>query len=79
MGRGAARSRVEDLEVRLARAGPLGYARSLSPPSPPPSLTLDTLQWCSSTCLNPSRNELRNLMKVDRKKEAILLKFLITL
>lgn len=34
-GWGAAWRRVEDLEVRLARAGPLSYARSLSPPPPP--------------------------------------------
>jgi len=34
------------------------YARSLSPPTPPPPLTLDTLQWCSSSRLNPCRNEL---------------------
>lgn len=54
--RGAARRRVEDLEVRLARAAPSAthvHSHLFHLRRPPP-LTLDTLQWCSSLRLNPN-------------------------
>lgn len=56
--KGRLRKRVEDLEVRLARATPsTTHVHSHLLHLRPPPLTLDTLQWCSSLRLNLSGDQ----------------------